>query len=230
MIAGVKSRAFERWTRNPQSVPTRRRDVRPSPSRRLLVLGGVSLILLSLVWVLVDSQVVGNAVSRTDTAAMTPKNQTLRLTVPAMRRVDHIPVYNAAAGNEQKLNASAIHLEGTGFPWQKEANVYIAGHRLGYPRTGSFLVFYDLHRLRRGDRVVLEDASGGRYVYKVFDKLIAAPNDLSVTEPLPGKNIVSLQACTLPNYTGRLIVQAELKRSEVEPKRAGLSASGDPSP
>ena len=213
MIAGVKPRAFEHWTRNPQSVPTRRGrwDAGPFLSRRVLVLSGISLILLSLVWVLVDSHVVGNAVTKNDTAATAPKNQTMWLTVPRMRRVDHIPVYNAAAGNEQKLSASAIHLAGTGFPWQKEANVYIAGHRLGYPRTGSFLVFYDLHRLRRGDRVVLEDSSGGRYVYRVFDKLVVAPNELSVTKPLPGKNIVSLQACTLPNYTGRLIVRGELK-------------------
>ena len=220
MIAGVKPRAFEHWTRNPQSVPTRRGrwDAGPFLSRRVLVLSGISLILLSLAWVLVDSHVVGNAVTKNNTAATAPKNQTMWLTVPRMRRVDHIPVYNAAAGNEQKLSASAIHLAGTGFPWQKEANVYIAGHRLGYPRTGSFLVFYDLHRLRRGDRVVLEDSSGGRYVYRVFDKLVVAPNELSVTKPLPGKNIVSLQACTLPNYTGRLIVQAELKRSKVEPK------------
>ena len=220
MIAGVKPRAFEHWTRNPQSVPPKRarRDVGPFLSRRVLVLSGISLILLSLAWVLVDSHVVGNAVTKNNTAATAPKNQTMWLTVPRMRRVDHIPVYNAAAGNEQKLSASAIHLAGTGFPWQKEANVYIAGHRLGYPRTGSFLVFYDLHRLRRGDRVVLEDSSGGRYVYRVFDKLVVAPNELSVTKPLPGKNIVSLQACTLPNYTGRLIVQAELKRSKVEPK------------
>jgi sortase A len=30
-----------------------------------------------------------------------------------------------------------------------------------------------------------------------------------VTRLLPGKNIVSLQTCTLPDYSKRLIVQAE---------------------
>jgi sortase A len=29
--------------------------------------------------------------------------------------------------------------------------------------------------------------------------------------PVAGKNIVSLQTCTLPDYAKRLIVQAELK-------------------
>src|SRR5215217_3159102 len=36
---------------------------------------------------------------------------------------------------------AAIHLQGTGFPWDNEANVYIAGHRLGYPNTESWLTF-----------------------------------------------------------------------------------------
>jgi sortase A len=34
-----------------------------------------------------------------------------------------------------------------------------------------------------------------------------------VTEPLEGRNIVSLQSCTLPDYSERVIVRAELKRS-----------------
>jgi sortase A len=32
-----------------------------------------------------------------------------------------------------------------------------------------------------------------------------------VLKPEPDKNIVSLQTCTLPSYSERLIVQAELK-------------------
>jgi len=35
------------------------------------------------------------------------------------------------------------------------------------------------------------------------------PDEVSVTRPLPGKNIVSLQTCTLPDYSDRLIIQAE---------------------
>jgi sortase A len=101
-------------------------------------------------------------------------------------------------------------LQETGFPWEAEANVYIAGHRLGYPRTKSFLVFWNLDELRRGNKVVLEDAKGRRYVYKVFDKRVVGPYHVSVKEPIEGKNIVTLQTCTLPDYKQRLIVQAEL--------------------
>jgi sortase A len=127
-----------------------------------------------------------------------------------MKRVRDIPVYNGAAGAKDKLAAGALHLKDTGFPWQREANVYIAGHRLGYPSTKSFLVFWNLDKLGRGDRVVLEDAEGKKYIYEVFDKLVVGPDAASVKEPMEGKNIVTLQTCTLPDYEQRLLVRAEL--------------------
>ena len=37
-----------------------------------------------------------------------------------------------------------------------------------------------------------------------------SPTDLSVTDPVEGKSILTLQTCTLPDYSHRLIVQAEL--------------------
>jgi sortase A len=45
----------------------------------------------------------------------------------------------------------------------------------------------------------------------VFRSVILNPDDASyITRPVPGKSIVSLQTCTLPDYAQRLIVQAEL--------------------
>jgi sortase A len=58
--------------------------------------------------------------------------------------------------------------------------------------------------------VVLEDAAGRRYEYEVFDKEVVEPNDSSVKKPMKGKNIVTLQTCTLPDYKDRLIVRAQL--------------------
>ncbi len=87
---------------------------------------------------------------------------------------------------------------------------YIAGHRLGYPGSPSFLAFYDLPNLENGDEVFVTDADGTRYTYRVFKEFVVGPSDLSVTEPVPGKNILTLQTCTLPDYSKRLIVQAEL--------------------
>ena len=62
-----------------------------------------------------------------------------------------------------------------GFPWQEEANVYIAGHRVGYPGTKSNLVFWDLDKLEKGDEIFLTDAEGNRYTYEVFRKFIFGP-------------------------------------------------------
>jgi sortase A len=80
---------------------------------------------------------------------------------------------------------------------------------LGYPNTPSFLAFYDLDKLEKGDEVIVADADGGVYTYEVFKKTFVGPTDLSVTEPVRGKDIVTLQTCTLPDYSQRLIVQAE---------------------
>ena len=106
---------------------------------------------------------------------------------------------------------TAVHLKGTGFPWEEEANVYIAGHRLGYPGTDSYLAFNDIEVLQNGDEVIVEDSEGTTYTYEVFNMVVVEPTDLSVIEPIEGKNIVSLQSCTLPDYSDRIIVQAELK-------------------
>jgi sortase A len=139
-----------------------------------------------------------------------PRNQTMTLTVPDMRRVDDVPVYDAPMNEESALHDGALHVRGTGFPWQRNANVYIAGHRLGFPGTKSYLVFWDLNELESGDEVILTDANGTRYHYEVFKKIVVDPTDLHVTQPVAGKSIVTLQTCTLPDYKQRLIVQAEL--------------------
>jgi sortase A len=140
-----------------------------------------------------------------------PEDKTLRLTIPAMDRIRDDVIPTAQGDDEEALKThAAIHLESTGFPWQEEANVYIAGHRLGYPNTESFLAFWDLDNLKKGDKVYITDANGTKYTYEVFKKVTVSPSDLSVTDTVPGKNIVTLQTCTLPDYSQRLIVQAEL--------------------
>jgi len=140
-----------------------------------------------------------------------PEDKTLTVTIPDMARVKDATVPDAAGDDEEALrNNAAIHLKGTGFPWQEEANVYLAGHRLGYPGTDSFLAFYDLNKLEKGDKVFVTDADGKRYTYEVTREFIVEPSDLSVTKPVPGKNVLTLQTCTLPDYSKRLIVRAEL--------------------
>ncbi len=147
--------------------------------------------------------------------ANAPADPTLMLTVPGMERVKDAPVPDTLGDDEESLkNYAGIHLQGTGFPWQEEANVYIAGHRLGYPNTPSFLAFWDLDNLEEGDQIFVGDTNGRQYVYEVFQTLEVDPSDLYVTEPIEGKNILTLQSCTLPDYARRLVVQAELKEKQ----------------
>jgi sortase A len=139
-----------------------------------------------------------------------PSNSRMTLTVPEMRRVDRIPVYTGVASDKGALHDGALHVRGTGWPWREGANVYIAGHRMGFPGTKSYLVFWDLNALEDGDKVILTDAEGTTYTYSVFKSFIVNPDAFYVTRPVPGKSVVTLQTCTLPDYNQRLIVQAEL--------------------
>jgi len=140
-----------------------------------------------------------------------PEDKTLELTVPAMARIENDAIPYTTGNDEDALKTHAgIHLEGTGFPWDNEANVYIAGHRLGYPNTESWLTFWDLSNVGVGDDIYVTDANGTKYTYSVFKTFVVSPSDTHVTDAQPGKNIVTLQSCTLPDYKQRLIVQGEL--------------------
>jgi sortase A len=141
-----------------------------------------------------------------------PKDKTLKLTIPEMKQIEDDTIPTGKGTNEMLFrDHAAVHLRGTGFPWQRSANVYIAGHRIGFPGTDSNLAFYDLEDLKKGDKVYLEDAEGREYTYQVFGKLVVEPANLSVLRPIKGKNILSLQTCTLPDYTKRVIYRAVLK-------------------
>ncbi len=141
-----------------------------------------------------------------------PSNDMMKLTVPKMERIenDEIPT---GLGTDETLfhDYAGVHIKHTGYPWEEEANVYIAGHRLGYENTNSHLAFMDLNKLENGDEFYITDSEGRKYTYVVFRKFIATPDNLSVLSPVEGKNIVTLQTCTLPDYTNRLLVRGELE-------------------
>ena len=145
-------------------------------------------------------------------AVTPPPNDMMRLTIPEMAQIknDKIPT---GLGTDETLfhDYAGVHILHTGFPWQKVANVYIAGHRLGYQGTNSYLAFWDLNKLEKGDEFYITDSKGRKYTYEVFRKFIATPDNLSVLNPVPGKNVVTLQTCTLPDYTKRLLVRGQLK-------------------
>ncbi len=169
----------------------------------LVIVSGLVLVAYSF---LMGDPLAGSALLQNKA----PESSSLRLTIPDMRRVDDMPVFTGPANDEASLHDGTLHLNSTGFPWQEGANVFVAGHRMGFPGTKSYLVFFDLDKLEDGDKVILEDADGTRYTYQVFKSMVVNPDALYVTEPVPGRSIVTLQTCTLPDYSQRLIVQAEL--------------------
>jgi sortase A len=206
-----------------EKYPTRRqyrRYRRRQRARRLftltIVVAGLCLVAYALV--LGENPLVTRAVESAkqgeELAASAPKDTTLQLTIPKMARVEDLPVYDAPWDDEAAIDASAAHLDSSGFPWQDGANVYIFAHRMGFPGTRSFLVFYDLDVLENGDEVFLTDADGTKYTYEVFDQFVTDPYDWGPTDPEAGKSILTLQTCTLPDYTQRLIVRAELTKVE----------------
>ena len=145
-------------------------------------------------------------------AVEAPSDDMMKLTVPQMKRIKNAEIPTGLGTDETLFHDyAAVHLKATGYPWEKEANVYIAGHRLGYENTDSWLAFWDLNKLEEGDEFYITDSEGRKYTYEVFRKFVAGPKNVAVLAPVDGKNIVTLQTCTLPDYVNRLLVRGELK-------------------
>src|SRR5919202_444015 len=133
------------------------------------------------------------ATEEEEAAPTPPDDPTLYLSIPKLG-ISHALVANDEVG----LELGVMHLPETGFPWAKGANTYIAGHRLGFPGTGSDHIFFDLPSLGQGDEIILTDANGQTYKYLVSEILQVDPTDMSVTGPT-GRDTVSLQTC-IENY------------------------------
>lgn len=145
-----------------------------------------------------------------------PDDPTLYLTVPRLGMYDDT-VRNDSS--EEALDLGAIKLPYTGFPWQEgDTNTYIACHRLGWPGSESYNQCLNLPAMQEGDQIFLKDTNGTLYRYRVVETLIVEADDTWVTQPVAGKEMISLQTCveapeelyTLgPNWSDRFIVRAE---------------------
>ena len=138
-----------------------------------------------------------------------PQGAIMSLTINALG-LRNVPVISSSS--RRALDQGVIHLPGTSYPWSDtpERNVYLAGHRLGWPGTGSHLVFYRLNQLRGGERVTLMGPQGGRYDYMVIESFVVGPEDSWITGRVRGRDLLTLQTCTpIPTFEKRLIVRAE---------------------
>ena len=150
-----------------------------------------------------------------------PATNDLWMTIPKMDLYDD---YVANDDSLAAMDAGAIKLPSTAFPWQEGANTYIAAHRIGYPGTESYYQFYDLVNLAIGDKIYLGDANGTTYTYEVTGFKEVLPSETYVTAPEAGRDMISLQTCiedygdywTMgPNWYVRYVVQAD--RVAVDP-------------
>ncbi len=172
-------------------------------------------------------EIVGEGEEDTDEATededeatpVVPDDPAMFLSVPKLDITDAL-VLDGEAG----LELGAQHLEGAGYPWLPGSNTYIAGHRIGFPGTGSDHIFYSLPAMSESDEIILRDTLGQEYTYEVTEIFAVTPFDVWVADPVAGKDMVSLQVCTeTPDdwwtigpslmssgpESGRLIVRAE---------------------
>ena len=130
------------------------------------------------------------------------------LTIEALEIYD-APVLDSTS--QEALNSGVVHIPETPMPWEggQQKNVYLAGHRIGYPGTASRVLFYHLDRLSSGDAIVLEDRSGNAYRYRVSEMFVVEPDAGWVLDPVRNRDMVTLQTCTYPTFENRLIVRAD---------------------
>ena len=71
-------------------------------------------------------------------------------------------------------------------------------------------IFYNLDKLREGDKVVLKDRAGTPYRHRVSEVLVVDPTDSWAMGHVRGRDMVTLQTCTpYPTFQKRLIVRAD---------------------
>ena len=138
-----------------------------------------------------------------------PPGAIMSLTIPSLG-LRNAPVMDSVTTSS--LNKGVVHLPDTSLPWSDtpERNVYLAGHRLGWPGTGSHLIFYRLDELTGGERVTLRARDGTKYDYRVLESFAVWPDENWVTGRVRDRDLLTLQTCTpIPTFQKRLIIRAE---------------------
>lgn len=138
-----------------------------------------------------------------------PPGVIMTLTIPSLG-LKNAPVLDS--DTESALDRGVVHLPDTSLPWSDtpERNVYLAGHRLGWPGTGSRYIFYRLDELSPGQKITIRGRKGKKYHYRVLERFIVGPRASWVTGRVKDRDLLTLQTCTpIPTFENRLIVRAE---------------------
>ncbi|MDZ7744184.1 MAG: sortase [Candidatus Saccharibacteria bacterium] len=111
---------------------------------------------------------------------------------------------------QRALERGVVHYGITPNPGER-GNAVIFGHSSNnILNSGKYkFAFVMLNRLKQGDTFMLH-YEGTRYVYRIYEKKVVSPNDLSVLETQDRPSTVSLITCDPPGTsTNRLVVIGE---------------------
>ncbi len=158
--------------------------------------------------------VIFNPLTTPDGASIKPVNTEFSLVVPKVGiNAAVIPAVNPTDSNEymEALTKGIAHASTSFFP-DEEGTTYLFSHSTNYDWFVSDLnaVFYLLKNLEMDDLMVVF-YKGKQYTYKLTDKRVAAPTEVSYLVPQSGAKRLILQTCWPPgSTTERLLIFADL--------------------
>lgn len=148
-----------------------------------------------------------------DPNASGPVGQDPKIIIPKIN-VEAPVVYDVPTIEEKDVQAGlergVVHYVTTPNPGEK-GNAVIFGHSSGnIINKGKYkFAFILLKSLEKDDTLILQK-DGKRYVYKVYNKYVTNPKDLSVLGSTDKTSSITLITCDPPGTsTNRLVVQAE---------------------
>ena len=153
-----------------------------------------------------------------DGNVITPVSTEFSLIVPKIginaAVIPSVDPTNSTAYDEALLEGVA-HSSISYFPNENGA-VYLFSHSTNYEWFVKDLnaVFYLIKNLNEGDLIVLI-YKGTEYTYKLTEKRVVSPENVSYMAPIEGKRMLILQTCWPPgSTTERLLVFADLIQTE----------------
>lgn len=158
--------------------------------------------------------VIFNPLVTPDGASIAPVNTEFSLIIPNIGvNAEVIPAVNPADPKDYlaALDTGIAHASTSFFP-DEDGTVYLFSHSTNYDWFVRDLnaVFYLLKNLETDDLIVLF-YKGRQYTYRLTDKKIVSPSDVSYLVPQSGAKRLILQTCWPPGSTSeRLLIFADL--------------------
>ncbi len=158
--------------------------------------------------------VVFNPLKTEDGASIDPVNRDFGLIVPKVGiNTAVIPAVNPSDPGSylEALKKGVAHASTSYFP-DEDGTVYLFSHSTNYDWFVKDLnaVFYLLKNLTDGDLIVIY-YKGRQYTYKLREKRVVKPTDVSYLIPQKGTRTLILQTCWPPgSTTERLLLFADL--------------------